>query len=488
MRRMDGLGTGTNYGVHADNLKNLVRGIVERVFFVNRNGVLAPPPRPVANVFQRLHGLRDRLVRHLSPTAVVSYHDYWQLYSGRKQVVYKKACETLSRRSITPRDAVVDTFTKAEKVNFSSKPDPAPRVIQPRSPRYNVMVGCYLKLFEKELIKGFEKLEGYPVILKGQNATQVAETMRSNWESFRDPVAIGLDASRFDQHVSVQALKYEHSIYNQVFRSPELERLLRWQLYNRGIARVEGHVVRYSVRGCRMSGDINTGMGNCAIMTSIVLAYLEYKGLRARLSNNGDDCVLILERSDIPLLDGLAQWFLEFGFTLTQEPLVEVFERIEFCQAQPVFTASGWRMVRNPVSAPSKDSLSLLGWTTEDQVRNWADAIGTCGLELTRGVPFWEAYYRRLANVGKESRTARAFVRECGMGYMASGVQGCDIVPEARVSFYKAFGMLPDEQVALEDSQCLISTTPPATMMKVQPHLINITSPIQQWARSSQTP
>lgn len=485
---MDGLGTGIVYGVHSDTLRNLVRGIVERIFFVSRNGVLAPPPRPVKNVFERLHSFQERLVGCLSSTPIISYHDYWQYYVGRKQVVYKKACETLSRRSITPRDATVDTFIKAEKVNFSAKPDPAPRIIQPRSPRYNVMVGCYLKLFEKELVRGFCRLTGYPVILKGLNASKVAEAMRANWDEFRDPVAVGLDASRFDQHVSVQALKYEHGVYNAVFQSPELARLLKWQLHNRGIARVQGHVVRYSVRGCRMSGDINTGMGNCLIMSSIVLAYFESIGVKARLSNNGDDCVVILERGDLPKLDGIDQWFLEFGFTLTREAAVDEFEQIEFCQAHPVYTASGWRMVRNPLTAPSKDSVSLLSWERPELIRNWADAIGTCGLELTRGVPFWEAYYRRLVAVGKESRTARDAVRECGMGYMASGVEGCDIVPESRVSFYRAYGMLPDEQVALENAECLISTTlADADMTLDSPSYVNSSSPISQWQRSKQT-
>jgi hypothetical protein len=152
-------------------------------------------------------------------------------------------------------------------------------------------------LFEKRLFSGFETVFGYSVILKGMNAHATAEQLRSNWDSFTQPVAVGLDASRFDQHVSHAALCWEHSVYNGVFRSSELRRLLRWQLVNHGVARTEGQRIDYTTNGCRMSGDINTSLGNCLIMSSIVLAYCETRGITARLSNNGDDCVLILESS-----------------------------------------------------------------------------------------------------------------------------------------------------------------------------------------------
>jgi hypothetical protein len=39
-----------------------------------------------------------------------------------------------------------------------------------------------------------------------------------------------------------------------------------------------------------------------------------------------------------------------------------------------------------------------------------------------------------------------------GMWYMASGVQAGVITPEVRVSFYRAFGITPDQQVALEEA------------------------------------
>lgn len=449
VRILGGFGSGVHFGVHNSSVNNLMRGVAERVLYTSDGGVLRPPRKPKASVFTRLRGLRDSLLKHLRPTAIVPREDYPGLYTGRKQVVYRRALESLMVKGITKSDSYVSTFVKAEKINFSAKGDPAPRVIQPRSPRYNLEVGRYLKLFEKELCRGFKRMVGYEVILKGLNADRVASELHGSWNNYLNPVAVGLDASRFDQHVSRDALEYEHSIYNSVFRSKELRRLLRWQLSNRGYGRVGSSLLTYQVEGCRMSGDINTGMGNCAIMSSIVLAYIEHHGIDARLANNGDDCVLILDKSQLNKLSHIDGWFTDFGFKLTREEPVYVFEQIEFCQTQPVLVGDGYRMVRNPWIAMSKDCVSLLGWSNEAEFNAWRDAIGVCGGELTSGVPVWESFYRAINHTGgNKSGVERVY--DSGMGYLARGTAKAVITPEGRASFWRAFGIDPDLQVAME--------------------------------------
>lgn len=451
VRILDGYSGSAVYGVHNPSVVNLVRGVAERVLYTLVDGVLRAPRRPLAGVYKRLRSLRSAVLRNTRSTTVVAIEDYPSLYSdSRKRGIYERAVASLMTKAISRRDSYVNTFVKAEKVNFTAKPDPAPRVIQPRNPRYNVCVGRFLKPFEKNMYAGFAKTYGYNVICKGLNATGTAQQLRENWDCYRDPVAVGLDASRFDQHVSREALEYEHGFYNTIFQSKELAELLSWQLNNKGTGYSEGHKVQYEVSGCRMSGDINTSLGNCIIMSSIVLAYFDEVGIDARLANNGDDCVVICERAHLPLLAGIDKWFSEFGFVLTREPTVDCFERIEFCQTQPVLTSTGWRMVRNPYTATSKDMVSLLSWSTEIEFDRWRGAIGTCGLALTTGVPYWEAFYSRLGGVVDRSTLDR--VEDSGMGYMSRGVVGnSTITPEARYSFWLAFGMLPDEQESLEN-------------------------------------
>lgn len=449
VRVLDGYVGQPTYGVHCSNLTNLCRGVVERVLFTRSGGSLEAPVKPKDGVFSKLSHEFGAVRRNTRSTTVVPLEEYPSLYYGRKRAVYERAVASLSLQAVSKRDAVVRTFVKAEKVNFSAKPDPAPRVIQPRDPRYTASVGRYLKNFEKRMQEGFAKTYNYPVICKGLNAQGTAAVMKDNWDAFDDPVAIGLDASRFDQHVSRQALVFEHKFYNSVFKSPELAQLLSWQLVNKGVGLVDDGRIKYTVEGCRMSGDINTSMGNCFIMCCIVLAYFREAGLVARLSNNGDDCVVFCERRDLNKLEGISGWFEDFGFRLTREPTVDIFERIEFCQAQPVLTTTGWRMVRNPYIATSKDMVSLLPWGTEVQFDQWRGAISTCGLNLTRGVPFWARFYERLGGVSSDSAYDR--IMDSGLGYMSHGMDcAAEISPEARYSFWLAFGMTPDEQEALE--------------------------------------
>lgn len=491
VRVLAGLGAGVRYGVHANNLKNMVRGITERVLYVVRDGRLSQPPQPKEGVFGRLAKLRGRLIKRMPPTPVVDIQDYPGLYTGRKRAVYQRAVDSLMVRDVSRVDSYVSTFLKAEKINFDVKIDPAPRVIQPRSPRYNVMVGRYLKLFEKRVISGFEREFGYAVICKGKNASEVGEVLAKNWASLEEPVAVGLDASRFDQHVSADALRFEHSFYNAVFQSDELRRLLGWQIDNRGIARVEGKRLDYTVHGCRMSGDINTSLGNCILMSCMVIGYCEKVGITYRLSNNGDDCVLMVNRGQMHKLAGLSNWMLEFGFTLTQEEPVYELEKVVFCQAQPVHTSTGWRMVRDPRSAMSKDCVSLLGWDNDQALGSWATAISGCGLSLTSGVPVWEAWYRQLQRLG--SQTTEGVVErqwECGMGYMARGVVAGEVDDAARVSFWRAFGITPDQQVALEEEYNAPLTLGPVTPMTFEDviSLDTNNNPLAAWLRANPIP
>jgi len=66
-------------------------------------------------------------------------------------------------------------------------------------------------------------------------------------------------------------------------------------------------------------------------------------------------------------------------------------------------------------------------------------------------VPVWEEWYKRLLRLGREAPDGvRERINESGMYYMSVGVPAAEITPESRVSFYHAFGVTPDMQVALE--------------------------------------
>lgn len=443
------------FGVHNNNLTNVLRGLCERVYNVTRGGVLVAPYRPAAGVFAaRLSTFRRRLLRVLPLATRVAYDEFVGAYTGRKRAIYQGAVDSLRVRAVELKDSFLSTFVKAEKVNLTSKGDPAPRVIQPRSPRYNVEVGRWLKFYEKPLYRAIGKVFGEDTVAKGLTPAGTATLLRQKWDRYKRPVAVGLDASRFDQHVSADALRWEHGIYlSKAEAASELRRLLRWQVNNVGYARTGEGTVHYKVEGCRMSGDMNTAMGNCLIMCALVWSFCEEVGLQASLVNNGDDCVLVFEQHDLPKLATLPVWFRDMGFDMKVEDPVTEFEQIVFCQMQPIWTPEGWLCVRDPRVAMSKDCHSILPLTQRGAFSAFCGAIGEGGLSLTGGVPIWQEFYSRLLASGKPSKVAdHPWYGDSGWARLAHGMDRVytPVHPRTRYSFWLAFGITPDQQLAVE--------------------------------------
>jgi len=299
-------------------------------------------------------------------------------------------------------------------------------------------------------------------VFKGMNAAESGERMFALWSSFKNPVAIGLDASRFDQHVSKQALEWEHSIYPLCFAKPyrkRLEKLLSWQVTNTCRGYTEDGKLKYTKLGGRMSGDMNTSLGNCILMCSMIKQYSIVRGVRTLLANNGDDCVVFMEADDLQRFScGLDGWFRSLGFNMTVEPPCYQFEEIEFCQTHPVYVgpnADSYLMVRHPKWAIAKDTMSIHPFNNEAQYKGWLDAVGTGGLAMTGQIPVFQDFYSAYQRYGSPTKYDRSSalaqswgVRRLGLGMTRSYGP---ILPETRASFYWAFGVTPDEQIVLEE-------------------------------------
>lgn len=446
--------------VHNNTLPNVQRALRERVYCVERDGVLAPPPAPVRDIYQRLNEYRQEILDNLGRYHPCSDEEFLGFYTGAKLKRYRSAIEWKNLMGVHRRNAFLASFVKAEFLNRDTKPDPCPRIIQPRSAVYNAAVGVYLRPLEHKIYRAIERVFGQPTVFKGYNAHQTAELMRAMWDKLSDPVAVGIDASRFDQHVSVPALQWEHGLYTRAFAREEdranLAELLSWQIKNRGFVNLPEATVEYHVDGCRMSGDMNTALGNCLIMTGVIREYCLSLGIVPSLANNGDDCVVFMERVNVDkFMAGLNQHGLDFGFTLkVEEPCYE-FERIEFCQSRPVCVDGEWIMVRNPWICTSKDTCMKHPDVSrmEQSYRIWLKQVGGCGLALCGGLPVLQDFYLACSREGETGRLHdSADFQRTGLAWASKGMcRSARPVSEAtRYSFWLAWGMTPDYQVALE--------------------------------------
>nr|QRQ90146.1 MAG: hypothetical protein 2 [Riboviria sp.] len=191
-------------------------------------------------------------------------------------------------------------------------------------------------------------------------------------------------------------------------------------------------------------------------MSCLVKLYCEERGIEASLANNGDDCLVFMDRRSLSRFsEGLAEWFLEMGFNMKVETPVFEFEHCEFCQCQPVWSGLEWLMVRNPYVALSKDVVGL-GLSTEREYQQWCYAVGVGGLSLYGDLPLFCSLYTRMAEVGLASRMNRSLLYQSSgffrmLSYQVRRTDGRSIVlDECRLSFARAFGISPALQAVWE--------------------------------------
>lgn len=452
-----GFGPDHNLGVYNNNTHTIQRAFVERYFLCLDNGVYRPALRVDDFEYTRSHHLqmfRSAVNQHMPRLPRLSRQQVVDRYTGKKHAVYTRALESLARESLSVRDARLTSFVKFEKQDVGK----APRIINPRTPRYNLCLGTYLKHAEKPFFKAINKVFGNytpATVIKGYNADVSASILKQKWDRFSEPVAVGLDATKFDMHVSVPALRYEHSFYKDLFPGSEnLRFLLNLQLNNSGTAYAQDGEVSFSMKGTRCSGDLNTSLGNCLIMCADIWAFFQEQMVDVELANNGDDCVVIFEREYLErIMQLLPAWFRKKGFAMTVEPPVYEFEHIEFCQTKPVKLGTGWRLVRNHLAVLKKDPMCLIPINGPETYQKWLWAVGTGGSILAKGTPVQSAFYAAMLRGGKEC--SQGMIEEVYRGTsMLTRVSGLTtigaITPEARVSYYYAFGVTPDQQLELE--------------------------------------
>jgi len=172
------------------------------------------------------------------------------------------------------------------------------------------------------------------------------------------------------------------------------------------------------------------------------------------LANNGDDCVLIIERKNLELfVNGFREYMAEFGFDIVLEEPVYTLECVKFCQTQPIFDGQDYVMVRDPRIALAKDCVSHKAWDGRSSYEKWIGAHGDCGISLTGGIPIFQSFYAGMqrAACGRKPLLNDPTL-DLGIFIAAKGMKRCftRVDPRTRFSFWLAFGIVPDLQILIE--------------------------------------
>jgi len=441
--------------VHAVCPHNEVAALCLRVLAPLPAQVFEPLGRDVSAVFGRL----ERLARSYT-CGRWSLQETAQSYSGLLRRRYMEAARSLDQDSpVGALDARLSCFLKAEKLNVGAK-FPKPRMIFPRSPRYNLALASRLKPFEHWLwgrltaarlgCSGTGRLSA-----KGLNPRERANLIVRKFSSFRDCVVFEVDGKAWEAHVGQPMLLGEQGVYRAAFpRDRGLRSLLLEQLVLRGRLPCGA---KFSRPGGRASGDFNTGMGNTLGMLAIVVSALEALVGRFDVLADGDNALIFLEQTDLQVvLGGFAAHVLSSsGQELTLERPCRVIEQIRFGQSAPVFLGPtrGWGMVREPLKVLS-GATSSHRWLREPTfAREYLTGVAMCELSLARGLPVLQAWsLKLLASTGFRGKVrAHPYQDYFVVGAFFAGVEDVlPVLPEVRASFERAFGLSPEAQVHVE--------------------------------------
>lgn len=380
-------------------------------------------------------------------------------YSGRLRRRYLAAAESLALKPLEPTDGELKPFLKAEKVWCGTK-RVKPRMIFPRSPRYNLVLASYLKGFEhwlwgrltlKSLGLGRRNTR---LVMKGLGPRARASVLSRKFRSFPDCVVFEVDGKGFEAHVGASSIKAEHSVYRSAFPgSRDLGDVLRVQ--ERLVGKTQ-FGIRFHRPGGRASGDFNTGMGNTLVMVADVAGVLHELGVDFDLAVDGDNALVFISGVDSDLVLGTIadRVVATSGQELTLESPCRSFQDIRFGQCAPVLCPTGgWVMVRDPRAVLSKALCSHKHFHEPKGALRYMKGVFQCELSLARGLPVVQAWclegLRALEHVRRLGDEAYADWNYAG-AWFAESDRALPVRAEVREAYSRSFGLSPEEQLQLE--------------------------------------
>lgn len=435
--------------IDRDCTHNALRGLATRVVS-SLPEVDLPTITRLKKVFKPL----ARLVRaRRGPTW--THQEYVDHYSGAKRAMYQRALDNLSMTGMRGVYARMKAFVKADKVDITTaKPCPDPRIIQGRWPEFNILLGSLLKPIEDVVYS--LKLPRWglrtPIFGKRHDSWHRGKWVDRKYRSFKNPVVLGLDCSRFDKHVNSFQLLREHEFYLGCALTPEerneMKRLLRYQERNYGSMRSG---ITYDCEGRRMSGDVNTALGNCLLMFAMTFAAMHKLGIHWDLYIDGDDTLVFCEAKDLSRVRAaLLAEFTACGHKLRVDSIARNMHEVRWCQCAPVRVGGRWRMVRDPGRVLLHDLMQPKFFQTAKSRAGYLGTVGEAELILNSGVPVLASLAKCFVRAAAGHRLALESLPELLYKVRLEKVFNASVDYQARADFADAWGVPVEAQLALE--------------------------------------
>lgn len=372
-------------------------------------------------------------------------------YTGGKREEYLRAYKKLIKDGLKDTDVTsVTMFLKDDKYwwdnDGGAEGIKAPRCIQYRSKAFNIIFGSIIHPLEKVVYPYLDRA-GTPVFAKSRNSHQRAADIKAKLEATEYSYAYLIDHSKFDAHVTEEHLAQTRYFYSKFFPHSKVIQMLE-KAHGSWVNGYTKKGLHYQVLGTRMSGDMDTGLGN-SLINYVILKLTFPDG--SLLYIDGDDSIVFTRRKVDK--DYIVKMCREHGMEAKVEEVVNPeMEDMDFCQSRPVLVSGRWRCVREPMRV-----LKRMGWITKRRDDKFLErvkySIGLCELALNQGVPILQhAALEYVAN-----STNQTFTTEVDRYFAAKNeffrpgkARPLPVTMETRLSFERAFGITVAKQLEME--------------------------------------
>lgn len=200
-------------------------------------------------------------------------------------------------------------------------------MIQARNISFNIEYGRYIKPIE-------DRMHNKDQFGKGNN-TEIASKIYKLSKKYK--YYTECDHSTFDAHVTPEMLRLTHTFYQSCYGHDEYLRKLSKKTINNGCKTRDG--IKYRVKGTRMSGDVDTSLGNSLINYAILKDSVNKLVGKCEIIVNGDDSI-IFSRKAIPtqeLTNSLKTYNMESKVQTSQTNI----HKVEFCRQRLIINSLG---------------------------------------------------------------------------------------------------------------------------------------------------
>lgn len=461
-----------NYDTFHTSVNNVLRVLENRVYITPN--VSKCSWAPTVRQAKAIKKLRWQVARKLSHLTIWDRQQCLEKFASFPPGKREKYTDALDVPFEPRKHGKLGMFIKAESVEHKSSKGYRPRAIFYRQPEFlATMTKWYAPLegalcHQKRLWNSQEH-----VVVKGLNTHDRISLVHQFVEELGDCTVISCDGKSFDAHVCEGALREEWAFYKAVGECAgwgreirqEMRAMEHQQINNRFRCYAQDGMVKGRIKGNRMSGDRNTGAGNCVICVLFVVSYFmdaDIPDKYYRLIDDGDDFFILVSNH---LAEKVQHELPIWMSTLNQETEVlsggrvntNSMEAIEFCQAKPVWCANGYRFIRDPVRVTNVYLNSVRWYNTRADAEMYWAAVSQAELLINRGVPILYSFFNALSRHSNGAKPCKSQLRRF---YLKSALESKtlltdselddSITEETRNSFAKAFGIKPQEQLLIE--------------------------------------